>query len=44
VGKRKSSAHDGAVAGVAVPWTFIVKWYGGQPVDAAWYLARAHGL
>ncbi|HZZ63209.1 MAG TPA: hypothetical protein VFE63_18920 [Roseiarcus sp.] len=24
--------------------TFIVKWYGDQPVDAAWYLARAHGL
>jgi len=23
--------------------TFIVKWYGDQPVDAAWYLARAHG-
>ena len=24
--------------------TFIVKWYGDQPVDAAWYLARSHGL
>jgi hypothetical protein len=24
--------------------TFIVKWYGDQPDDAAWYLARAHGL
>jgi hypothetical protein len=24
--------------------TFIVKWYGDQPVDAAWYLTRAHGL
>jgi hypothetical protein len=24
--------------------TFIVKWYGDQPVDAAWYLARVHGL
>ena len=24
--------------------TFIVKWYGDQPVDAAWYLARAHGV
>jgi hypothetical protein len=24
--------------------TFIVKWYGDQPGDAAWYLARAHGL
>jgi hypothetical protein len=24
--------------------TLIVKWYGDQPVDAAWYLARAHGL
>ena len=24
--------------------TFIVKWYGDQPVDAAWYLGRAHGL
>jgi hypothetical protein len=24
--------------------TFIVKWYGDQPADAAWYLARAHGL
>jgi hypothetical protein len=24
--------------------TFIVKWYGDQPIDAAWYLARAHGL
>ena len=24
--------------------TFIVKWYGDQPVDAAWYLARARGL
>ena len=24
--------------------TFIVKWYGDQPVDAAWYLARPHGL
>jgi hypothetical protein len=23
--------------------TFIVKWYGDQPVDAAWYLERAHG-
>jgi hypothetical protein len=23
--------------------TFIVKWYGDQPVDAAWYLSRAHG-
>lgn len=23
--------------------TFIVKWYGDQPVDAAWYLARSHG-
>jgi hypothetical protein len=23
--------------------TFIVKWYGDQPDDAAWYLARAHG-
>ena len=24
--------------------TFIVKWYGDQPDDVAWYLARAHGL
>ena len=24
--------------------TFIVKWYGDQPDDAAWYLARTHGL
>lgn len=24
--------------------TFIVKWYGDQPVDAAWYLKRAHGV
>jgi hypothetical protein len=24
--------------------TFIVKWYGDQPDDGAWYLARAHGL
>jgi hypothetical protein len=24
--------------------TFIVKWYGDQPVDAAWYVARVHGL
>jgi hypothetical protein len=24
--------------------TFIVKWYGNQPVGAAWYLARTHGL
>ena len=24
--------------------TFIVKWYGDQPDDAAWYLARAHEL
>ena len=24
--------------------TFIVKWYGDQPVDAAWYLARVHGV
>ena len=24
--------------------TFIVNWYGDQPDDAAWYLARAHGL
>jgi len=24
--------------------TFIVKWYGDQPVDAAWYLARVHGF
>jgi hypothetical protein len=23
--------------------TFIVKWYGDQPDDASWYLARAHG-
>ena len=23
--------------------TFIVKWYGDQPVDAAWYLSRARG-
>ena len=23
--------------------TFIVKWYGDQPVDAGWYLTRAHG-
>ena len=24
--------------------TFIVKWYGDQPVDAAWYLGRAQGI
>ena len=24
--------------------TFVVKWYGDQPEDAGWYLARAHGL
>jgi hypothetical protein len=24
--------------------TFIVKWYGDQPVDAAWYLARVYGV
>lgn len=24
--------------------TFVVKWYGDQPEDASWYLARAHGL
>ncbi|HEY1781351.1 MAG TPA: hypothetical protein VGG79_13150 [Roseiarcus sp.] len=24
--------------------TFVVKWYGDQPNDAGWYLARAHGL
>jgi hypothetical protein len=24
--------------------TFIVKWYGDQPIDAAWYLVRVHGL
>ena len=24
--------------------TFIVKWYGDQPIDAAWYMARVDGL
>ena len=24
--------------------TFVVKWYGDQPDDATWYLARTHGL
>ena len=52
--RRAVAIADGDVGGLLLPttlgafylglMTFIVKWYGDQPVDAAWYLTRAHGL
>jgi hypothetical protein len=52
--RRTVALADGDVGGLLLAaslgafylglMTFIVKWYGDQPVDAAWYLARSHGL
>lgn len=52
--RRAVALADGDVGGLLLAtslgafylglMTFIVKWYGDQPVDVAWYLTRSHGL